>query len=426
MSVRVNRPLGLEPCDARGFVLVGVVMLVLALTILGLSLFSLSSYESQFLRASLDRRQAFDCAQGGLERAKYVLAVSGLLERVGELPPVENVIEADAMQVQHGDSLHAGSIDWNGDDVLIRITAGYRGARRTVEARFQPQGARSYYKRLITVVNSITVNIDESGALPEPVNARDSTVDLTGGFWQPVQTAADTSWTDNVYSYLPKGILDRGVPVPDVTSFIAAHQSGALPATLSGPSPRTLQLTGSTGDIGYFYSIDAGPNYSLQDPGSVRIEVDGPVVWLLDRGVRIELPVIVERAGATPNPCLVIVAGRNGRDTEDLDAGIWFWGGLTSHDVPVILVSDGGVRNEQVNTPLILTSVPALSMYGRSVYLTGPDNSAPGSPHMTLAYGGSAMSALIDFLAQHDALPNTSAAMGALALRPGTWRETAR
>ena len=40
------------PGEASGFVLVGVVMIALALTILGLSLFSLSGYESQFLDRS--------------------------------------------------------------------------------------------------------------------------------------------------------------------------------------------------------------------------------------------------------------------------------------------------------------------------------------------------------------------------------------
>jgi hypothetical protein len=59
-----------SPEDDRGFVIVGVVMFVLALTILGLSLFSLSSYESQFLNRSLAREQACGLQHpfGGVDR----------------------------------------------------------------------------------------------------------------------------------------------------------------------------------------------------------------------------------------------------------------------------------------------------------------------------------------------------------------------
>ncbi len=51
----------------RGFVLVAVVMFVLALTILGFSLYGLSSYEGQFLSRSLATQQSLYRAEGGQE-----------------------------------------------------------------------------------------------------------------------------------------------------------------------------------------------------------------------------------------------------------------------------------------------------------------------------------------------------------------------
>ena len=53
------------PAEARGFMLVGVVMFMLALTILGMSLFALSSYEAQFYTASASREQSMQNAESG-------------------------------------------------------------------------------------------------------------------------------------------------------------------------------------------------------------------------------------------------------------------------------------------------------------------------------------------------------------------------
>ena len=59
--------------DERGFILVGVVTFMLALTILGLSLFALSTYEAQFFYSSAAREQSLQNSESGMEVVKALL-----------------------------------------------------------------------------------------------------------------------------------------------------------------------------------------------------------------------------------------------------------------------------------------------------------------------------------------------------------------
>ena len=91
----------------------GVVMFVLALTILGISLFGLSSYEAQFFGTSSDGSQAFYSAVGGIERAKFVLARKKHYEDValnlplGDIVFFENRGGAIALDIRHVDTEQA-------------------------------------------------------------------------------------------------------------------------------------------------------------------------------------------------------------------------------------------------------------------------------------------------------------------------------
>src|SRR5438128_1554566 len=122
-----------------GFVLIGVIMFVLALTILGLSLFSLSGYEVAFLGSSLDDTRAFYDALGGIDRAKFCMAESQLqtLADVKNGLPIEGVVYARARYVGTDDSTSA--VLWDGTKkVEIRVVAVENKARRVVEAQFTP------------------------------------------------------------------------------------------------------------------------------------------------------------------------------------------------------------------------------------------------------------------------------------------------
>src|SRR5262249_38055573 len=93
----------------RGFVLPGVVMFVIVLTILGLSLFALSSYEAQFMNATLDQTQAFYFANGAIDRARYLLTSTYRLQDVASNLGA-GVDSAIAIQDPYGNPNSAG--DW--------------------------------------------------------------------------------------------------------------------------------------------------------------------------------------------------------------------------------------------------------------------------------------------------------------------------
>ena len=120
----------------RGFVLVGVVMFVLALTILGLSLFALSSYEAQFQTSSYLSGQAFNVAQSGVEHVKFVLAHKKRLQDVRTSLYPNGVVYARA-RCLNGEFVpdSVGKVEDlpDGAQLEIRVLANLNGERRMVE-----------------------------------------------------------------------------------------------------------------------------------------------------------------------------------------------------------------------------------------------------------------------------------------------------
>jgi hypothetical protein len=203
-----------------GFVLIGVVIFVLALTIIGISLFSLSIYEAQFLQRSIDREQAFQSAAGcGLERARFVLTLPGdMLDSVQtSLPP--GVVRTVAIQGEDS----TGAVDWgiNADSVLIRVTAGRVGTQRVVEAYFRPVLTSNYYSSLITVSEGIEVE-HESPVAPEE---RDHTVLFDGPVWES-SGHNPNHWLHRLMLPEPVDIRQSpAVPLPDVALFLRTGRS---------------------------------------------------------------------------------------------------------------------------------------------------------------------------------------------------------
>ncbi len=115
--------------EEGGFLLVGVAMFVLALTILGVSLFSLSGFEAQFLGQSMRRSQAFYDALGGIDRSLRVLSETNDMNAVAaNLPP--GIIYARAWQ---GDDSTA--VNWQ-DTTAIRVrVVAERGVAPEIERR---------------------------------------------------------------------------------------------------------------------------------------------------------------------------------------------------------------------------------------------------------------------------------------------------
>jgi hypothetical protein len=430
----------------EGFVLIGVVIFVLALTIIGISLFSLSSYEAQFLQHSLDGERAFQSAVGGVERAKFVLEQWGSrFEDVKQDAPPGTW--AVAWDIEGGliDSTN-GTVDWDtGNPVFIRVVAGDGADRRVVEAWFLPVSVQNYYRQLITTGGGIKVRT--VGIYPE--TDRTGTVTLDGPIWetsgQPISDWRE--WLGHPWPSLAEIQTTPRVPVPDVREFIAARANGTQPVIVHLGDPidpystyiSRLTLTGGTSQPLYTTSDDPGNRtWSFYEGVSIdlnEVRVSGCAVWLFPRGVRFFQPVQIEGTGPPGADCLVIVAGQNGPtpntdydEYELADAGIWFNGGLQSN-IPVVLVSDGKVviwhDNNYTGGSTADSWAGDISIFAGAVSLMGPELASTHTVQLGhVEHGtGTLNEHFLPMLLSNGALPSLTSASGRrLALQPGTWR----
>lgn len=396
---------------SSGFVLVGVVMMVLALTILGLSLFSLSGYEAQFLNHSLDEERALQYAMGGLARARFALSVEpSTLSRVrNNLPPF--VTYTCATQERGGVKDSMGLVVTPGEDVNIVVQAEYRGVVRRVEGWYIPKVEDNYYKRLLTISGTIMVNEKVGQSAHDAIK----TVVLNDSAWVSID---DPTWQGRVLQ-APGVNAPRYVPTPLSSSFISSD--GATQVPYDQP---TYVLSGSQSQVRRFYTDNLFPagamKFSSYYQFDATISVSGKCVWMLPKGLRIGG--MTHITGNPTTDALVIIAG-NGYDRSAApDPGaVWFFGGLNS-DIPLILVSDGWVKIEAFQHPTDNSTANNLSIFAGSLLLTGPE-SAPTSGHlMTLRYDHSTMDPLIDYLMSSGALPN-GVNNSAFAMRRGKWRQ---
>jgi hypothetical protein len=309
---------------------------------------------------------------------------------------------------------------YGGSDVILTVTAQYRGITRTVTGNYIPVNPDNYYKRLVTCAESVYVMPFGGG----PPTDRRGTEILNGRVWQ--NSSPDTGlWIPPQSKSYIKGVRIGGVPVPATASFITPSLlAGALPVALLG---RDYTLSGPPGAVTYWkWASPPTSAFTLYDPLSLPvIHVRGRAVWLLPNGIRFDGAVTIRRASPLDaNACLVIVANPNSSppfDNEKPDAAIWFFDGILSSEIPVILVSGGRVIMEQFSGPTADTAVDELSVFANRFFFSGPNNGSVNT--MTLGYDRAVMDAQIDTLMMNGALPNPGSITGAqFALRRGTWR----
>ena len=412
--------------EASGFVLIGVVIMALALTILGLSLFSLSSYESQFLDRSLALSQAENTALGEIERAKYRLTSPPYrLESVQtQLPPG---ITAEAWQIQNGATVNRGPVSWGPDDSLtIDVTSPVADVARSASGRFIFVEAPNFYQRLVTTSGQLFVDTD-AGARDRTVRLVDS--DYGTRYSRVWQDNPDTSWTQKVERYSPP-IKVGDAPVPDVRDFIEQPADDFLPrGDFSGDPIGVFTLTAPQGGVGYYRHVDRDiDGFSYVSPRYLTFKITGHVVVMFRYGL--ELDHVLNVVANGPDASLTIVAARNRNRPPPPPApprvGLWLEGGINSLAVPVFLVSDGDVYLEQNSADIQNedTRVTSLCVFAPNAFLRGPYSSQPH--HMWLSYDRST-NAVVDTLSDHSALPMTSPGGNhRLALVPGTWQMSAR
>ena len=416
--------------DQRGFMLVGVVMFMLALTILGLSLFSLSSYEAQFFTVSASREQSLQNAESGMELVKALLQMQPQRLENAQLAVGQfGIRRALAYQWRSplaSDTTSRGNVNWDSTMVVV-ITAGSGGVERTVQSRYLPVPGESPYRKLLTAGRSIQYNMEN---WPPP-----QSFELRGEVWQSAASSADTAWTRLVNWATGRPLRTTPPPSPLADAFVdAKYPSASSPTYWSGDhGPYSMKLINAGSTPKYFRS-PASPHdahhapeyddYSFYVNDDLTLSVRGTAVWVVPRGACFRNRVTVVQEDNSVPSTLVIVAKANGRSTGYANRALWFQGGLraSSAGMRVFLVSQADIglthRNEatwgpDVNELCILA--------GGSIELGGP---ASGY-RQRIMRDAATMDPVVDQLVASGALPGLTAS-STMAFSPirSTWLET--
>lgn len=419
--------------DEGGFIIVGVVMFVLALTILGLSLFSLSTTEAQFMGTETDDIQAYMSAMSGIQRAKWVItrATNGNIRAVKNDMPTDVVFTRAMYTDGSMDSITA--IDWaHPKSVQILVVATHGAATRRLQESFLPVKGPEIYRHLLSISDPGPGSIVVPMTGGPDGSIRDAQTYLDGAVWQ---NSSDQSWAGNAQTTLGHPITTGSLPDPDVASYFAAHPPATAPpfTEQTGNNHRWAMVASAPYSIfstpaGLQQDPVKGPYYTafLEDVGNAPdISVANTAVWLVPHGVRFNGTMSIH--ALTPTATLIIVAQHNLDLSDEPDVGIWFFGGLNvDPGVSLFLVSDGKVKVEDYNEPSTSTTASYLSIFAKDAYIMGP---RPGSGHMMtlqnpLSLLPNPVDPVLDALYTLGLLPNTDAGLGA-QLQPiaGTWSE---
>lgn len=411
--------------DEQGFILVGVVMFTLALTILGLSLFSLSSYEAQFFDGSLTREQALQRSESGIEVVKALISASpGRLDAAQAAVGRYGITQAIAYQWRSSDPRDTTSSGFVNTDssVVIVVRARERGATRTLQARFTPVPQRNPYRNLFTAAGGIVYNT---------TNGTSPTVELQGSVWTRVTSAADTAWVPLVRWLSGRPLVSGLPPSPAANAFVDTRLATARAPTAWDASNcnLTFRNTGSTPIT--FVSPPSPTNasnraeygqYTFFTDATTTISVRGTCVWVVPAGVCFRQRVVVQ-----PEPgqsgTLVIVAKPNGVAPGYTNRGIWFQSGLDLTDpanTRLFLVSSGDIALTALRNLASKDMRAITALAGGSIELMGPNAGSTWK----LTHDAS-MDAIADDLLARGALPATSGGSSvAFAYSGASWKET--
>ena len=420
------------PPDAseRGFMLVGVVMFMLALTILGLSLFGLSSYEAQFFNASVQREQSLKDAEGGMELVKALLQLQPQRLENAQLAVGQHGITSAIAYQWRGpletDTTSQGAVNWD-STIVLAITARQGNEARTVQARFLPTPGELPYQKLVSAGGQIRCNTDNGTTVWG--------LELRGPVWQFVDSWSDTSWTELLSWPSGRPLNTSLAPKPLADAFVDDHLPSATgPTGWSGAGGSyELTLDNPGGSPHFFRSppspCDAGSggrcaSYSFYVDDDLTIRVRGTVVWVVPDGAcfRRNLRVVPIEAGSPGT--LVLVAKANRRDPGYENRGLWLQGGLTvtETDVRVFLVSEGDIAVTRTHNRDESQDARRVSIVAAGdVELGGP---LPGSRQRFL-HITSEMAPLAEQLMAQGALPTLSAGSAIhFVLARSSWVET--
>jgi hypothetical protein len=423
-----------------GFVLVGVLMFILVLTILGLTLFSLSSIEAQFFYRSNDDLTAFYSALSGIERAKFVLSATNSLAKaqsIGGVPieGLEYTVAKQGTDFNTADS--SGAVNWdNGTQVWIRSLAVVNGERALVEARFTPHAKNTIYQRLFTLSDPAQgLSVDA---------ATGHQIQLAGPL---VQSSTDVTFL--TAALVPPSPYSVGAAVssPDLAGYFGQWWSGAsvIVPNIDGNGTDTYNLnaTNSQDQVAFFktplslhddqinpdcWSLEADYGNPGRDPNvnTASITVHGTCIWLFDHGARFYKRLIVYGSGGA-NDALVLVSGVNLTTKDDAGEGVLFKSGLSNPgNVPIVLVSSGGVgiQHSVGSAPQTNTVLGYLSVFAAGSDIEGPDPGFIASLSHPAGAPQDYPGGVIGRLVEDGYLPNTTTSTtGDFTPIAGAWHE---
>lgn len=418
---------------AQGFVLVGVVMMVLALTIIGVSLYSLSGYDSQFFGRSRFERQALYAASGGVEMVKVLLTTPQLSYRlsnasraVGRVIGRDTIVTAVAWQTNPDDS--TGPIQW-GKPVHIRVGASVNGAARTVTGSFTPRQPDNPYWRLFT-----------SAAPVQFLPGVQRTLRARGGAWHPVQSAADSAWIRALHTESRIALTTAAPPAASISSFINDHypppgSADTARLTRDGPGPlsyATVTLTMDAGpganDYKFFrsesdlWTVSQGllPIFSYVTDANTHVRVRGTAIWILPKGAYFIGEFRVQRYDEDDPANLIIVAAPNGLHPLYPLSGTWFSKGIWTpdDDVNVFVVSSGSVLIDDLSISPDDIEARHLSVLAQNIRLSGP---ALGTHTLRLEYAPELKSVASDLYGRGLLPPIPGMTMQSFERVAGSW-----
>jgi len=427
------------PGQERGFALLTVIVIVMALTILGLSLFSLSGFEARFFRPALNQAQAVQSGRAGVDWARYVLESTDDLDsvRIATLypPGITGVIARRGDVFETADS--TGPVFPPPGEtpvpIWVRTVASQGNQESAVLAKFSPNDGHDLYKRLMTVMDSLVIEDDLADRFGNTLLLgviRMGTV--------RIKDYASNVITEPIHGPPCVGQLTVPRPEEDLLGEWWTQKFGAAQNLIPvDGSPITLGPTGSEPAI-YRTDLNQMEGNPLRlwsaslDGDECIIRVRGTSIWMFPDGLRCTAQLRFENIGS--GAATVILVGRPGPSVPgsiENDVGFALFGGVhIPSGVNVFMISNGCVEIEHEPGPWQNDASEAkyLSIYADWVKLKGPGGN---SNDMVLEHGAGcnpsllqdARDGLVDQLIEADLLPNSRHARRRLTFVPGTWNE---
>lgn len=369
----------------RGAALLLVVMVVPALSLLGMGLLSSATLEGDRAKAQLQLAQSFYYAEGGVARGRWVLDSTQNLGQVGQQLPAGIV----AMTATQGGQT-TGTFTWNGGNISLVSTGAAGPYQRKVQTHFQPQPP-------------VVVDLKNLITSPGLVDVKSS---------NPVSTVNGKVLTGDAGTTLSGVLGTHPITVANVGNLSVPAAIALIKSLYSEVTVTSNQINNSS--LASPYVMDGSVStavYYTNDPGFVMpngstvkcVQISGEVIWLVENGWWVGKQFVFQGVGANPRLFLLV--------SEDPNNGTGFDARkeIDASTVNLLLVTDGDVDWRKECT------LGSVSMYG--------GEQVGAEKGQIWGYDTAVMDPWIDSLQSRNLLPLASNPTGGVLLVAGSWDE---